>query len=164
MANICSNEITFNASPEAITWLQDELSEITNISDYALETKAVMDKFAGEDLFGEKSLGSKYVNIYDFHRNTENELSIACESAWNCPTIMIEQITNMLIEKSPDYPVKSNGRYWEEGVGFLGVFTCDKDGYHFVQEEFPEEYYESNDEDLDLIEMLEPIFTRLELN
>jgi hypothetical protein len=164
MANICSNEITFNASPEAITWLQDELSEITNISDYALETKAVMDKFSGDDSFGYKSLGSKYVYIYDFHRNTENELSIACESAWNCPTIMIEQITNMLIEKSPDYPVKSNGRYWEEGVGFLGIFTCDKDGYKFVQEEFPSEYYESNDEDLDLIEMLEPIFTRLELN
>lgn len=163
MANVCSNEIYLEAGYDAISWMSDEITRITKISDHDLEIKAVMDLFSGSDGTSNLTLGSKWVHIYDFHRPTENDLNIMCESAWSCPTVMIEQITKMLTEKSPDYPVKVYGRYYEEGMGFLGVFTCDKNGYKFKQTEFPEDFYEKNDEDdFDLLELLEPIFQELE--
>ena len=83
------------------------------------------------------------------------------ESAWHFPDTMIESITKMLQEKSGDFPVVAEGRYWEEGVGFAGIFKCDKDGFRSSETELDTDYDE-NDEDFDFYQdILDPALSEL---
>lgn len=160
MANICSNEVSFYASDDALNWLAGELKALMEIMDYRERCQKVEDLFSGVDSYGDTSLGSKYVYIYNYDL-LDQYLNIEFESAWHCPATMIETITKMLQERSGDFPVVSDGRYWEEGVGFAGIFKCDKDGFRSAETDIDTEYDEE-DEDFDFHEdILEPAFADL---
>lgn len=153
MANICSNESTFTATPEAVNWLYEEIQKIKNDSQtYEEHTSKVFDMFAGEDSGGGKSLGSKYVFIYGCDV-IDNKLDLRYESAWHPPIIMVETITKLLQEKSGETPVVCKGQYWEEGVGFAGILKCDKDGYRYSETDIDTDYDEE-EEDFDFYEQI----------
>lgn len=153
MANICSNEFTFTARPEAVNWLHGEIRKIMDESqNYEEHTKKIFDMFAGNDEMGSKTLGSKYAFIYGCDV-LDNKLDIRCESAWHSPTVMVETITRMLQEKSGDFDVVGKGQYWEEGVGFAGIFKCDKEGYRYAEGDLDTDYDEE-DEDFDFYEQV----------
>lgn len=160
MANICSNEVTFNAPSDALSWLENELKNLMEIMDYNERCQKIHDLFSGVDSYGEISLGSKYVYIYRYDL-FDDYLEIGFESAWHCPDVMIESITKMLQDKSGDFPVVAEGRYWEEGVGFAGIFKCDKDGFRNAETELDTDYDE-NDEDFDFYQdILDPALSEL---
>lgn len=165
MANICSNEISFTATPDALNWLNGELDRLYQIEDYESRCTEIFNIFAGDDGYGngDKTLGSKYAYIYR-HDMYGDRLDMSVESAWHCPQVMFETITILLQEKSGDFPVVSEGRYWEEGVGFAGIFICDKDGFRRAETDLDTDYDE-DDEDFDFYQdVLDPALADLTID
>jgi hypothetical protein len=164
MANLCSNETTFTATPEAVKWLHDEVRKIIDESqNYEEHTIKVFNLFACPGDINERTLGSRYVYIYGCDE-VDDKLILRYESAWHPPTNMVETATNLLKEKSGDFPVVSEGRYWEEGSGFAGIFICDKDGYRSAETDFDTDYDE-DDEDFDFYQdVLDPALADLTID
>lgn len=153
MANLCSNETTFTATPEAAKWLYDEVRKIMDNSDsYELHTINVFNLFASPGDIDERTLGARWAYIYGCDL-IDNQLILRYESAWRPPTVMVETATKLLQEKSGDFPVTAEGQYWEEGVGFAGIFKCDKDGYRSDETELDMDYDEE-EEDFDFYEQV----------
>lgn len=164
MANPCYSEITFNASPDAISWLKSEFDRLIDLYDNGgdpVHAQSVYDTFANEERFGDRGLGARYVKLIRYDDN-ENSIELECESAWVCPQGMIENIVELLQERAEDMLVTAEGRYYEEGVGFAGVFKHDKErGFRYSEEQFPE-YDELEDEDFDFYEqILYPTYNQL---
>ena len=166
MANPCWNVITFTASEEAITWLETELQRLEKLYDNGGDSahiSALYELFANEERFGPEGLGARYAKVFRFD-NLGDYLTMECESAWHCPSKMIENIVELLQEKSGDTPVSAEGHYYEEGVGFAGIFKCDKEGgYRDAETELPE--YDEFDDDFDFEEdVLRPTLNELILD
>ena len=166
MANPCWNVITFTASEEALTWLETELKRLEGLYDNGgdpAHALAVYELFANEERFGSDGLGARYVKVFRFD-NFGDYLTMECESAWHCPTKMIENIVELLQEKSGDTTVVADGHYYEEGVGFAGIFRCDKEkGYRNDETDLPE--YDEFEDDFDFEEdVLRPTLNELSVD
>ena len=153
MANICSNETTFTATPEALKWLHDEVRKIMDESpNYEEHTIKLFNMFASPGSINERTLGARYAFIYSCEL-IDNKLTLRYESAWHPPINMVETAINLLQERSGDTPVSCKGHYWEEGAGFAGIFKCDKNGYRDAETELDMDYDE-DDEDFDFYEQV----------
>lgn len=153
MANLCSNETTFTATPEAVKWLHDEVRKIMDDSqNYEEHTIKVFNLFASPGEINERTLGSRYAYIYGCDV-FDDKLTLRYESAWHPPINMVETATKLLQEKSGDFNVIAEGHYWEEGVGFAGILKCDKDGYRYAETDIDTDYDEE-EEDFDFYEQI----------
>ena len=173
MANICTNNIDFYASPEAITWFDEQIQNIRKAENQSIafaelfrlnEEEAVID-----------TLGSKWVTITDWSKNDDNEYYLNLESAWYFPKDLVERIVAKLqsmsegvefITPSGDNKAMAKGRYFEENFATIGVFeTYDIGNTDSAEGSVDEDQFEWEEENPDGFfwdEVVEPIFEELE--
>lgn len=182
MANTCTTQIDFYASPKAIKWLDEEIDKIK-------QSENVTDAFA--QVFRTESdlepdgtitnvidtIGSKWIAISDRGGSDDTNYYLSVETAWSYPKDLIERIVNKLqqiTEESGEEftnpregkSAMAKGRYWDEGYDPIGVFvsygigetddaetTIDEDEYEW-EEQNPDGYFWD--------EVIEPQFDYLE--
>ena len=158
MANICRTEMYLKASPEAIEWLKETYEGATDetlVEHFGKEAESYIDR-----------IGSKWVQKYDSWDEDENKYYISVESAWYPPKDMIENMYDLLKEKSgDDDEVKIFGRYWDEAFSPIGAFYVDENGWESEEGELDEdqwEWEEENPEGFFWDDVIEPAFRALE--
>jgi len=173
MANICTNNIDFYASPEAITWLDEQIQNIRKAENQSVAFAEIFRLNEEEAIID--TLGSKWVSITDWSKNDDTEYYLNLESAWYFPKDLVERIVAKLQSMTEgngfenpngdDYAM-AKGRYFDETYNPIGVFeSYDIDNTDTVEgsvDEDQEEWEEENPDGYFWDEVVEPIFEELE--
>jgi hypothetical protein len=156
MANYCRTEMTLKASPEAISWLKETYEAATS--------ETLVEHFGKKAELYIDRVGSKWVQKYDDWEEDENSYYISLESAWYPPKDMIEQMYELLKEKSGDTTVTIEGRYWDEAFSPVGVFYVNESGWESEEEDINEDQSDWEEENPDgyfFDDVIDPVFARL---
>lgn len=160
MANICTNQITFIASKDAIDWLESEINKLNELS-YNERPKKLIDMFGVQGDNNIDRVGSKWITLDsgERYREDDNTYFLQLESANYPPDELIKNIVKLLQDKSVDESVSAQGKYWDEGFDPIGILECNSTGYYTdettVDVDWDNEYYWD--------EQVEPAFDKLEL-
>ena len=172
MANICTTNVDFYASSEAITWLDEQIQNIRKSDNTSIAFSDVFRLNEEEAIID--TLGSKWVTISDWGNNgTEYYLNL--DSAWYYPKDLIERIVAKLQSMSEgsefetpnaDNKAMAKGRYFEENFDTIGVFETydigNTDSNEGSVDEDQSEWEEENPDGYFWDEVVEPIFEELE--
>jgi hypothetical protein len=134
MANICTTQVDFYASSNAIEWLDQEIEKIKN-SDNVTDAFAEVFK-TDSDLQPDgtitniiDTIGSKWISISDWYKQDDEQYYLNLESAWYYPKDLMERIVEKLQSMSEGYQnpkgedyAYAKGRYWDETYNPIGVF------------------------------------------
>lgn len=150
MPNWCDNSIRlYNEDKTKIDALEAEMSKKNDDGHSMAEPfNHLCPNPAGEWQYdwSVSNWGTKWeASIIDWNRDSDNEITIYCDTAWSPPTVLFEY----LVEEGWEV----NAIYHEPGMGFCGIFTTeDGDDYYEYDitdpesvEDLPEECIEFGD-------------------
>ena len=158
MANTNRTDIKIQGTKEAIDFLWEKFENL-NDGKYPNEkdTPHLVDVFGADaELFIDK-VGSKWIKIYDYMANSDNEFEVCFESAWYPPSDLLKEMHRQLITIDPD--VIFTARYWDEAYDPIGVLKITDTGQYLTLEDHAQE---ESDVEYFWDDIIEPAFERLE--
>ena len=182
MANICTTQVDFYASPKAIDWLDQEIEKIRkseNVTDAFAESFKTENDLQPDGTISNiiDTIGAKWITISDWGKQDDTQYYLNLETAWHYPKdlmeLIVEKLQKMTEEGEEEFTnpnddtyAMGKGRYWDETYDPIGVFvsyglentdeaesSIDEDQFEW-EEENPEGYFWD--------EVIEPEFESLE--
>lgn len=182
MANICTTQVDFYASPNAIEWLDQEIEKIKkadNVTDAFAESFKTESDLQPDGTISNiiDTIGAKWITISDWGRIDDTQYYLNLETAWHYPKDLMERIAEKLqkmTEESGEEFTNPNdetnamgkGRYWDETFDPIGVFVSygvgntDEAESSIDEDQF--DWEEENPEGFFWDEVIEPEFESLE--
>jgi hypothetical protein len=182
MANICTTQVDFYASPKAIEWLDQEIEKIKkadNVTDAFAESFKTESDLQPDGTISNiiDTIGAKWITISDWGKIDETQYYLNLETAWHYPKDLMERIAEKLqkmTEESGEEFTNPNdetnamgkGRYWDETFDPIGVFVSygvgntDEAESSIDEDQF--DWEEENPEGFFWDEVIEPEFESLE--
>lgn len=182
MANICTTQVDFYASPKAIEWLDQEIEKIKkaeNVTDAFAQSFKTDSDLQPDGTISNiiDTIGAKWITISDWSKIDDTQYYLNLETAWHYPKDLMERIAEKLqkmteesgeefTNPNDDTYAMGKGRYWDETYDPIGVFVSygigntDEAESSIDEDQF--EWEEENPEGFFWDEVIEPEFESLE--